>query len=449
MLFYVHLRAALMKKGSLPMRRMACGHRWRQKRSWNLSTPARMTSAWKTFPPRTIQLQEPQDQRLSLRRTQATKPPQESLSPVRMALARRLRTAMVTLAMRQAPKTRSLCCVPAAANASILLPLLAPLLLLRRKWLQCCAWSDDFLYLHQLLSVYGCQVLLLHMLQYLRGGQLSSVYLQLTSPQTTPLHFQLAGADPRPTPTTTIWSTRTEDRCRVGPKSHGCCCSTRSLLSTLLFWLTVFSCFVHVHAASADARVAPVVLAGAGASGLVRGEAQGQTALPNIFPSFTFSGLQPSTRSLHASTVRKRAFARAIRRASQAPDGSTMYRGRRVFLQGHRHLVPATSRETGGPRAGPAQRLPTKKPRLRVLSHNVGGLDSVTYDTLMQWLPSAPFDVVCLQEIHHGLGKESTQWAAAGWRYVTSVDPKFGFKECRSCFGSPYAAQESFTSRKL
>ncbi|CAE7244912.1 unnamed protein product [Symbiodinium microadriaticum] len=66
--------------------------------------------------------------------------------------------------------------------------------------------------------------------------------------------------------------------------------------------------------------------------------------------------------------------------------------------------------------------------RLRSLTLNVGGLDTTTYDTFMQWLPNAPYDVVCLQEIHHGLGKESTQWVAAGWRFITTVDPKTRFQ---------------------
>ena len=59
---------------------------------------------------------------------------------------------------------------------------------------------------------------------------------------------------------------------------------------------------------------------------------------------------------------------------------------------------------------------------------NVGGMDTVTFDTFMQWLPEAPFDVIALQEIHHGLGKSSSQWSTAGWHFVTSVDPKKRFQ---------------------
>ena len=35
----------------------------------------------------------------------------------------------------------------------------------------------------------------------------------------------------------------------------------------------------------------------------------------------------------------------------------------------------------------------------------------------VQWVPRAPYDVICPEEVHHGL-VESTQWASAGWRFV-------------------------------
>ena len=46
----------------------------------------------------------------------------------------------------------------------------------------------------------------------------------------------------------------------------------------------------------------------------------------------------------------------------------------------------------------------------------------------MQWVPTAPFEVICLQEIHFGLGKESAQWIAAGWRFLTTVDASTRFQ---------------------
>ncbi|CAE7608842.1 unnamed protein product, partial [Symbiodinium sp. CCMP2456] len=46
-------------------------------------------------------------------------------------------------------------------------------------------------------------------------------------------------------------------------------------------------------------------------------------------------------------------------------------------------------------------------------------MDAVTFDCFM---PDAQYDVIALQEIHHGLGKQSSQWHSAGWRFVTSID---------------------------
>ena len=214
---------------------------------------------------------------------------------------------------------------------------------------------------------------------------------------------------------------------RVGPKSHDCSCFRR-IQSSLFFWLLAFSMITHGTAAAVDARVVPQVRWGALPSGYAWGEATGQTA-HYLFSRDNFhSGLQPVPPNGRSFQVRKRAFARAVRRASQAADGSTIYRGRRCFLRGHYELTVRPNRTPPAPLTGS---LPTRRalrPRLRTLTLNVGSLDSTTFDTLMQWLPSCPYDAVCLQEIHHGLGRESTQWAAAGWRFITSVDPKIRFQ---------------------
>ena len=42
--------------------------------------------------------------------------------------------------------------------------------------------------------------------------------------------------------------------------------------------------------------------------------------------------------------------------------------------------------------------------RLRIISVNIGGIDTVAYDSLMKWLRSKPCDILLLQEVHHGLG---------------------------------------------
>ena len=221
---------------------------------------------------------------------------------------------------------------------------------------------------------------------------------------------------------------RTVDGSRVGPKSHGCCCLIPSLSSTLLFWLTVFSCFVHVHAASADARVAPIVRLGAGASGCAWGEATGPTVFNLFSLSFSTSGLQTTSPPGRHVQIRKRAYARAVRRAAQAPDGSTIYRGRRCVLRDQHRLVAALSGwHSSAPSGSRPSRRATRE-RLRTVTLNVGSLDATTFDTLMQWVPTAPFEVICLQEIHFGLGKESAQWIAAGWRFLTTVDASTRFQ---------------------
>ena len=50
------------------------------------------------------------------------------------------------------------------------------------------------------------------------------------------------------------------------------------------------------------------------------------------------------------------------------------------------------------------------------------------FDCFMSWLPDSPYDVIALQEIHHGLGKQSSQWEAGGWTFITSVDPNVRFQ---------------------
>ena len=54
---------------------------------------------------------------------------------------------------------------------------------------------------------------------------------------------------------------------------------------------------------------------------------------------------------------------------------------------------------------------------------NLGGVCTATYDCLRNWLDNCPFDVVLLQEIHFGMGRESLHWHSRGWSFITSVDP--------------------------
>ena len=207
---------------------------------------------------------------------------------------------------------------------------------------------------------------------------------------------------------------------RVGPKSHGCGCLSSKLCFSMLFWLCFLNMLTHGYAAAADARVAPTVHQGAGASGLFWGEANGHTAHQTTVRPTVSPGL-PNHSTPHQNRVRKRAFARAIRRASEATDHSTVYRGRRCVLQGHRFQVQGARRRQHHVHPG-IQTRRSAQARLRTITINLGGLDAVTFDTFMAWLPTAPYDIVCLQEVHFGLGKESNSWVSAGWRFVTTID---------------------------
>ena len=141
-----------------------------------------------------------------------------------------------------------------------------------------------------------------------------------------------------------LTSTRsTQLKSRVGPKSHDCSRVTRCNQINFLFWLVILQLCVCTRAAAVDARVAPIVHQGAGASGLVWGEANGHTAHHSTVRTTVSPGL-PNHSTPHQNRVRKRAFARAIRRASEATDHSTVYRGRRCVLQGHRFQVQEARR---------------------------------------------------------------------------------------------------------
>ena len=144
--------------------------------------------------------------------------------------------------------------------------------------------------------------------------------------------------------------------------------------------------FTHAYAAAADARVAPIVHQGAGASGLSWGEANGRTAHLSEVRTTVSPGLLN-----HRTVHQKRAFARALRRASVATDHSTMSRGRRCVLQGHRFQV----QETRQRQHRLSQGVPTRRSvraRVRALTINLGGLDTTTFDTFMAWPPSSPYE---------------------------------------------------------
>ena len=91
----------------------------------------------------------------------------------------------------------------------------------------------------------------------------------------------------------------------------------------------------------------------------------------------------------------QRSYKRAILRAAAAGDHTTTYRGRRFHVRpqvarDYALQVPrAVQRSSGGHRQGALTGQ-----RLRILSHNVGGIDAVAYDSLMNWLKTDRCDVL-------------------------------------------------------
>ena len=158
-----------------------------------------------------------------------------------------------------------------------------------------------------------------------------------------------------------------------------------------------------------------------------------------------------STRASKFCTA-KRAFKRAQRRALE--HGSTMYRGRictaaslgchSLHVQDtsfssaatrtvqHFSRQPRSSQRTPGmPRARTVSSMSDRihGSRLRVVSFNLGGICTSTYDVMMQWLQheGKNYDVVMLQETHYGLGREPTCYQVPGWTVCSSPDPSTRF----------------------
>ena len=161
---------------------------------------------------------------------------------------------------------------------------------------------------------------------------------------------------------------------------------------------------------------------------------------------------KPSTRASKFCSkfcTAKRAYKRAQRRA--IAHGSTMYRGRictAASLGCHSlhaqdnfsATVPNTLSGSNPPRnqlrinrpgAQQVHQLSESNTRARtkVLSLNLGGLCTTTYDVLMQWLQREGklYDVIMLQETHYGLGREPSCYQVPGWTVCSSPDPNTRF----------------------
>ena len=126
--------------------------------------------------------------------------------------------------------------------------------------------------------------------------------------------------------------------------------------------------------------------------------------------------------------VRKRALQRACQRAAVNPLGGTLYRGRWRTLQ---QLGAAQSQpeQVFDFDAGACNRTRTTRSttsaRVNVCTINVGGFDAATYDSFLHWLDGSDADIIGVQEIHFGLGKESKEWSTGKWHIVTSVSKRF------------------------
>ena len=67
----------------------------------------------------------------------------------------------------------------------------------------------------------------------------------------------------------------------------------------------------------------------------------------------------------------------------------------------------------------------TAQPHLRVRSYNVGGDTSDVYAVLHQWLTQeSQDDIVIIQELHWGCGRQDGSWEIPGWSVIVTADDK-------------------------
>ena len=118
------------------------------------------------------------------------------------------------------------------------------------------------------------------------------------------------------------------------------------------------------------------------------------------------------------SWVQKRAFRRARNRASA--NGGTWYRGKWLTAQqlNAEQMQPSTEHRHKSSDHSTHHPHPGHRPRLRIMSHNVGTLSTDAYDELMNWLQqNADWDVICLQET--GWSLDAT-YTSGRWHVVSS-----------------------------
>ena len=137
------------------------------------------------------------------------------------------------------------------------------------------------------------------------------------------------------------------------------------------------------------------------------------------------------------NTGRKRAFRRACERIHRSQLGGTWYRGRWITASELHAGKPndRSGRQREGPKAAAAKR--DSIARLSFLSYNIGGISTDSYDAFANWLQDqTQAQVVVLQEIHRGLGKEDTCFQIGSWYIMTCVDPNNRFSGVAVCVSS-------------
>ena len=123
--------------------------------------------------------------------------------------------------------------------------------------------------------------------------------------------------------------------------------------------------------------------------------------------------------------------------------GGTWYRG--VWRSANSlGVAPADGVNTRQASARTAPTLQGRRPRVRVLSYNIGGMSSDLYDVLVDWLKRQQCaDIVLLQEVHYGLGRGETHWTRDGWHFVASASPDTRYAGVCICVSAKLVQQEA------
>ena len=138
------------------------------------------------------------------------------------------------------------------------------------------------------------------------------------------------------------------------------------------------------------------------------------------------------------SWARKRAYRRARQRAQQR--GGTWYRG---VWRDARSLGVSTEAVLAEPRSTRAfPTLQGRRPRVRVLTYNVGGMGSDLFDVYIDWLKGqSGLDIIVLAETHWGMGRGEAQWSRDGWHFVSTSSEDNRYAGLCVCISAKLAAE--------